>query len=83
MKAVQQGARQGFRLGARASKLPWRVLISSLDFRRIPRSEVLAIPPKNNSITFSQGPWVGVKMNSKRLGTVAGQARVSREIWAG
>jgi hypothetical protein len=41
---------------------------SSLDFTRIPRSRVLAILPKNDSIRFSQEPWVGVKMNSTPFG---------------
>ena len=59
-----------------------RVLSSSLDFTRIPCSRVLAIFPKNDSIRFSQEPWVGVKVNSNRLGRVPKKVRVSREICA-
>jgi len=56
-----------------------RIFSSAWDETRIPRRRVLAILPKKDSI---QEPWVGVKMNSKRLGTVARKVRVSREICA-
>ena len=59
-----------------------RVLSAALEVTRIPRSSVLVIFPKKDSIRFSQEPWAGVKMNSKRLGTVARKARVSREMCA-
>ena len=55
---------------------------SSLDSTRIPRSMVLAILPKNDSIMFSHDPCLGVKMNSKRLGTPASQRWVSFEMCA-
>jgi hypothetical protein len=45
----------------------------------MPRSRVRAIFPKNDSTRLSHDPCLGVKMNSKRLGTLVRYARVSRE----
>src|SRR5437667_12647152 len=47
-----------------------RARSSSLELTRMPRRSVLAILPKKDSIRFSHEPCVGVKTNSKRLGTV-------------
>ena len=48
----------------------------------MPRSRVFVILPKNDSIRLSQDPCFGVKVNSKRFGSVARKARVSLEMCA-
>ena len=47
----------------------------------MPRRMVLAIRAKKHSMRLSHEPCLGVKTNSKRLGTVFRYARVSFEMW--
>ncbi len=48
-----------------------RALLSSCESSLMPMRRVRANLEKSTSIRFSHEPCVGVKMNSKRLGTVA------------
>jgi hypothetical protein len=48
----------------------------------MPRSRVLAIFPKKDSIRVSHERCLGVKVNASRLGSVARKERVSLEICA-
>jgi len=49
----------------------------------MPRGRVSAILPKNDSIRLSQDPCLGVKVNSRRLGSVPRKARLHRVARAG
>src|SRR6266849_10097315 len=59
-----------------------RVFNSAFELTRIPRNNVRASLPKKDSTRFSHEPCLGVKMNSKRFGTLAKYARVCLEICA-
>ena len=47
-----------------------RAFNSAFELTRIPRNNVRASLPKKDSIRFNHEPCFGVKMNSKRFGTL-------------